>query len=78
MDPETDATLSSAELEECFADLQEAMKDKNAAIDKVERLEKSEPGTEEYDDIFPTQGTDAGTRALIQDMVSCPSPTASM
>ena len=62
-------TLSLAELEEEFAELQAVLKDKDKAIAKVESLSIANPGTAEYDDIFSEQGTDEDTRNVIQQLV---------
>ena len=62
-------TLSLAELEERFADLQAVLHEKDEAIAKVESLSTAEPGTEEYDDVFSEWGTDEQTRAVIQQLV---------
>ena len=68
-------TLSLAELEERFADLQAVLHEKDEAIAKVERLSTAEPGTEEYDDVFSEWGTDEQTRAVIQQLVRELAPT---
>jgi len=62
-------TLSLAELEERFADLQAVLHEKDEAIAKVERLSTAEAGTEEYDDVFSEWGTHEQTRAVIQQLV---------
>eukprot|EP00966_Prymnesium_polylepis_P001481 34081-Prymnesium_polylepis.1 len=62
-------TLSLAELEEVFADLQAVLHDKDEAIAKVESLSLAEPGTEEYDDVFSEWDTDEQTRAVIQQLI---------
>eukprot|EP00966_Prymnesium_polylepis_P083175 1926732-Prymnesium_polylepis.1 len=61
-------TLSLAELEERFADLQAVLHEKDEAIAKIESLSTAEPGTEEYDDVFSEWGTDEQTRAVIQQL----------
>ena len=62
-------TLSLAELEERFADLQAVLHEKDEAIAKIESLSTADPGTEEYDDVFSEWGTDEQTRAVIQQLV---------
>eukprot|EP00966_Prymnesium_polylepis_P180377 4177001-Prymnesium_polylepis.1 len=61
-------TLSLAELEEQFTELQAVLHEKEEAIAKVESLSTSKPGTEEYDDVFSEWGTDEQTRAVIQQL----------
>ena len=62
-------TLSVAELEEQFAELQAVLHEKDEAVAKVESLSVAKPGTEEYDDVFSEQGTDENTCAVIQQLV---------
>eukprot|EP00966_Prymnesium_polylepis_P149836 3461322-Prymnesium_polylepis.1 len=62
-------TLSLAELEERFADLQAVLHEKDEAIAKIESLSTAKPGTEEYDDVFSEWGTDEQTRTVIQQLV---------
>eukprot|EP00966_Prymnesium_polylepis_P059636 1382807-Prymnesium_polylepis.1 len=62
-------TLSLAELEEQFAELQAVLHEKDEAVAKVERLSVAKPGTEEYDDVFSEQGTDGNTCAVIQQLI---------
>ena len=62
-------TLSLAELEERFAELQAVLHEKDEAIAKLESLSTAGPGTEEYDDVFSEWGTDEQTRAVIQQLV---------
>ena len=47
-------TLSLAELEEHFAELQVVLQYTDCAVAKVKSLSNAKPGTKEYDDVFCT------------------------
>ena len=59
--------LAEHELEECFAELQQVLQEKDAASEKVAHLNEVKPGDPEYDDVLQELET---IRTCIQKAIS--------